>query len=52
MPRDPYVRDKFTREVKTARAWRAIILRASQKIYTRPPLKTGGTCSAIITNLR
>jgi hypothetical protein len=52
MPRDPYIREKYTREVKTAGRWRAIILNVFPRIDTKLLWKVGGTFSATTTNSR
>jgi hypothetical protein len=49
MPRDPYIREKYTREVKTARAVARDYFERFP-IDTKPQWKVGGTCSATTTN--
>jgi hypothetical protein len=50
--KDPHIREKYTREVKTPVRWRAIFLNVSPRIDTKLQWKVGGICRAIITNLR
>ena len=52
MPRDPFIREKFTRERTAARSWPRSISSASQKSGTRPRSRAGASCSRRISNLR
>jgi hypothetical protein len=46
MPRDPYIREKYTWEVKTARALaRNYFLNVFPRIDTKLQWRVGGTCS-------
>jgi len=50
MPRDPYVREKYTREVKTARAVARDYFERFPKDRYEPLWRVAGTCSATTTN--